>query len=148
MPNLGLQTTFIAADNDRGIVHRTWGLLQQIPTKKDEFYGPNFSFTEQLKARNWLFGILAHWGIGLASLLVAMLPPLRRLVRLFLYAQGEGPAVEAAKKDEIEYRAVAKPDEASAHSKVAFCRTWFNGSMYACKLPPHPPSASLKRRVY
>lgn len=138
VPNLGLQTSFLAADNDRGIVHRTWGLLQQIPSKKDEFYGPNFSFAEQLKARNWLFGVLAHWGVGLAGILLATLPPLRKLVRLFLYAQGEGPEAEAANKDEIEYRGVAKPDGGEGHGKVAFCRTWFNGSMYACKPNPDP----------
>lgn len=133
MPNLGLLTSFIAADSDRAIVERTWGLFSQIPSKKEEFYGPNFSYSEYLKARNWLHGLLIHWGLGIASIFLATLPPLRKLVKMLVYKQGQGPGIEQAKKDEIEYRAVATPDGGNGEGNLAFCRAWFYGSMYACE---------------
>lgn len=133
VPNLGILTTFIAADSDRAIVERTWGLFSQIPSKKEEFYGPNFSYSEYLKARNWFHGLLIHWGLGIASVLFATLPPLRKLVKMLVYEQGQGPGIEQAKKDEIEYRAVATPDGGNGGRNLAFCRAWFYGSMYACK---------------
>lgn len=131
VPNLGLLTTFVAGDSDRAIVHRTWGLFSQIPSKKDEHYGPNFNFGEYMKTRNWLSGLFVHLSIVVASFLFVMLPPLRNLVKRFVYEQGQGPDVEQAKKDEIEYRGVAFPDTDTAAGRQAFCRAWFNGSVYA-----------------
>lgn len=133
VPSLGVLTTFIAADSDRAIVQRTWGLLSQIPAKKDEFYGPNFSFSERMRARNWLTGILMHWGLAVVSVLFVTLPPLRKLARRLVYQAGQGPEAEQAKKDEIEYRAVGTPDGGDGAGKTAFCRARFSGSMYACK---------------
>lgn len=133
VPNLGLVTTFLAGSSDKAIVERSWGLFSQTPSKKDEFYGPNFSFSEHLKTRNWLVGVLIHWALGLSSLLFITLPPLRKLVKKFVYVQGTGPDYEQAKKDRIEYRAVATPDAGKDVGKVAYCRAWFFGSMYACK---------------
>lgn len=135
VPNLGLLTTFIGGNSDKAIVDRTWGLFSQTPSKQDEFYGPNFSFSEHMKARNWLHGILIHWAIGLSGFLFVTLPPLRRVIKKFVYEQGAGPNYEQAKNDEIEYRAVATPDASEDVEKVAFCRAWFRGSMYACKWP-------------
>lgn len=133
VPNLGLLTTFVGGSTDRAIVERTWGLFSQTPSKQDEFYGPNFCFSEHLKARNWLYGILIHWALGLSGFLFATLPPLRKLAKRFVYEQGAGPEYEQAKKDEIEYRAVATPDAGQDVGKLAFCRAWFRGSMYACE---------------
>ncbi|KUI59820.1 hypothetical protein VP1G_07044 [Cytospora mali] len=131
VPNLGLLTTFLPGDSDRAIVHRTWGLLSQIPSKKEEFYGPNFSFGEYMKTRNWLSGVFVHWGIVVAGFLFVTIPPLRKLAQRFVYEQGQGPDVEQAKKDEIEYRGIAIPDTGEAVNKQAYCRAWFNGSLYA-----------------
>lgn len=133
VPNLGMLTTFIGGNTDKAIVERTWGLFSQTPTKKDEFYGPNFSFSEHMKVRNWLYGIMIHWALGLSGFLFVALPPLRKLVKRFVYEQGTGPDYEQAKKDEIEYRAVGTPDAGNEAGKLAFCRAWFHGSMYACK---------------
>lgn len=132
VPHLGILTTFIGGNTDKAIVDRTWGLLSQTPSKKEEFYGPNFSFSEHIKVSNWLYGMLIHWAIGLSGFFLATIPPLRALVKKFVYAPGSGPDREDAKKDEIEYRAVATPD-ASNMGNQAFCRAWFNGSMYACE---------------
>lgn len=139
VPNLGILTTFIGGNTDKAIVERTWGLFSQTPSKQQESYGPNFSFSEHMKARNWLYGILIHWAIGLSGFLFVTLPPLRRLVKKFVYSQGTGPDYEQAKKDEIEYRAVATPDAGQNVGKLAFCRAWFHGSMYACKYSPLLP---------
>lgn len=133
VPNLGVLTTFLAGDSDRAIVQRTWGLFSQIPSRKDEFYGPNFAFSEHLKARNWLSGVLVHWGLMAAQILFVTLPPLRWLVKKFVYQAGQGPEVEQAKKDEIEYRAVGAPDGGKDTGKAAFCHAWWRGSMYSCE---------------
>lgn len=138
--DLGILTTFIAAMSDQAIVQRTWGLFSQIPAKKEEFYGPNFSFSEHMKTKNWLTGILWHWGLTAASILLVTIPPLRALARKLVYQAGQGPEAEQAKKDEIEYRAVGTPDGAQGAGKVAFCRAWFNGSMYGRKWWPSDPS--------
>lgn len=133
VPDLGLLTTFFAGDSDRAIVQRTWGLFSQIPSKKDESYGPNFNFGEYMKTRNWLTGLFVHLGIAVAGFLFVMLPPLRNLIKRFVYEQGQGPDIEQAKKHELEYRAVATPDSTAAVGKQAYCRAWFTGSMYACE---------------
>lgn len=134
VPNLGRLTTFLAADTDRAIIGRTWGLLSQAGgAKGSEAYGPNFDFSEHMRTRNWLSGVLVHWGIALSGLLLAVLPPLRSAVRRFVYKQGDGPDKEQSKKDEIEFRGVAAPDTDRPVGKQAFCRATYFGSMYACK---------------
>lgn len=135
VPNLGLLTTSLAGDSDRAIVHRTWGLFSQIPSKKDESYGPNFNFGEYMKTRNWFLGLFVHLGITVVGFLFVTLPPLRKLVKRYVYEQGQGPDIEQAKKDALEYRGVATPDTDTAVGKQAYCRAWFNGSMYACEYP-------------
>lgn len=130
VPSLGVQTTFVAGDSDRAIVERTWGLLSLIPAKKDEFYGPNFQFSEHLKVRNWLSGLLVHLGISLAGIIFVVAPPVRWLLKKFVYAQGQGPNIEQSKNHEIEYRAIGKPDGWKENEKIASCKASFNGSMY------------------
>lgn len=135
VPNLGLLTTYVAGDSDRAIVQRTWGLFSQISSKKDESYGPNFDFGEYMKPRNWLSGLFLHLCIAVAGFLFVVLPQLRNLVKRFVYEQGQGPDTEQAKRDVVEYRGIATPDTDAAAGKQAYCRAWFNGSMYACKCP-------------
>ncbi|PSR94426.1 Saccharopine dehydrogenase-domain-containing protein [Coniella lustricola] len=128
VPELGLQTTFIGATTDRAIVHRSWGLFQQISSRKDEFYGPQFRFSQHMKTRNWLTGIAIHWTIITATILLTVLSPLRKLVKRFVYEQGQGPDFEEAKKEEIEYRAVGMPE--GINGELAYCQAAFRGSMY------------------
>ena len=136
VPTLGLLTTSIAAMTDAAIVERTWGLLQRTKpgTREDRSYGPKFSYREYMRPRGWLHGLAIHYGLSLL-LLVMVTPPLRALVRRFVYLPGEGPDVEAAKRDEIEFRGIAEPDVEGPVAQRAFARCWYRGSMYYCEFP-------------
>lgn len=132
-PTLGLLTTSIAAMTDAAVVERTWGLLRTNPKTRHQFYGPNFSFREYMRPRSWLHGIFIHYGVALLFL-VLVNPPLKALVRRFVFLPGEGPDLEVAKKDEIEFRGIAEPDVEGPVTERAFVRCWYRGSMYYCKL--------------
>ncbi len=127
-------TTSIAGATDAAIVERSWGLLSSIPSRKDQFYGPNFTFSEYMKARSWLQGMAIHLGLGLAAVLLATMPPFRALMKRFVYAPGQGPDREEAKKDQVEYRGVGHPDLDGDVGKQSFCRAHFSGSTYECRL--------------
>ena len=129
VPNLGLQTTSLAGSTDSPVVQRSWGLLSSIPSRQSEFYGPNFTFAEYMKPRNWFHGIAMHWGLVVASIFLTI-PMARRAVRHFVYKPGQGPDVEETKKQDIEFRGVAYPDLPDAAGKQAYCRAYFKGGMY------------------
>ncbi|UNI14293.1 hypothetical protein JDV02_000937 [Purpureocillium takamizusanense] len=131
IPNLGVQTTSIAGRTDVPVVERTWGLLSQIPSRKDQFYGPRFNWVEYYKPRNWLHGVFVHLGLVFGTAMIALFPPVRALVKRFVYQPGEGRTKEEMAKEEIEYRGVATPDTPTAPGKQAYCRAWFHGSMYS-----------------
>lgn len=133
-PTLGLQTTSVAYRTDAAIVGRTWGLLQQRRARSPDVfdYGPNFSFREHMKPRNWLSGILAHVGFLLLGLGLTF-RPLRVLASHFVYQPGEGATAEDAAKDEVEYRAIADPDVEGPVTERAFCRAWYRGGIYYCE---------------
>ena len=139
IPDLGTVTTSIAASTDASLVERTWGLLSVTPSRKDEFYGPNFTFSEVFRARNWLHGFAVHWGLLLGSFFIACIPPVRSLVRKFIYQPGEGPQKEDMVRESIEYRGIAKPDGQVNGNKRAFCKATYNGSMYYRERSANPP---------
>ncbi|KAK3953363.1 Saccharopine dehydrogenase-domain-containing protein [Pseudoneurospora amorphoporcata] len=132
-PILGLGTSSVAAKTDAAIVERTWGLLSQAKNKgqHDESYGPNFSFKQYMKPRNWLSGIAIHFGLMVLGVIMAM-PFLRALAKKFVYQPGEGAEEEVAKRDELEFWGVAKPDFGGEEDtkKRAFGRCWFRGPVY------------------
>jgi hypothetical protein len=70
------------------IVQRTWGLLGG-----NDFYGANFYFSEFMKARNYLTGILFHFTLILGSVLLAI-RPVRSLMKSYVYQPGDGPTEE------------------------------------------------------
>jgi len=129
VPKLGLLTTSLSGGTDAPIVQRTWGLLPVNPSRKGQFYGPNFTFREFTPTPNWLRGMAQHFALTLFGLLL-IAPPLRRLAWRFVHQPGQGPDREAAKKDRVEYRGVGAPDLESTGGKQAFCRAHFQGSMY------------------
>lgn len=134
LPNLGVVTTSLAGKTDLAVVTRTWGLLHEIPSRKKEFYGPRFTWTEYFKARNWFHGMIVHFALAIGSLLLVFVPPFRSLVRRFVYQPGEGVSREDMEKEEVEYRGTASPDvESNPTKKQAFCRAWFHGGLYKCK---------------
>nr|XP_036586685.1 saccharopine dehydrogenase [Colletotrichum truncatum]KAF6797242.1 saccharopine dehydrogenase [Colletotrichum truncatum] len=131
VPNLGLMTTSIAGMTDAPIVQRSWGLMASLPSREKQFYGPNFSFHEYMRAKSYLRGIIIHWALAIFGLLLATAAPFRKLVRLFVYQPGQGPDRELAKNDEVEYRGIAVPDRQSKTGyPQAYCRAWYTGSMY------------------
>jgi short subunit dehydrogenase-like uncharacterized protein len=133
IPDLGLVTTSIAGGTDAPIVERSWGLLSTIPSRKHEFYGPNFTWKEYFRTSNWLSGVAIHWGLLVASFLLAISPWTRALIKKFVYQPGQGPEKEATKREMIEYRGTATPDEPALSGKRAWCRAHYNGGMYYCK---------------
>ncbi|KAK1633642.1 saccharopine dehydrogenase [Colletotrichum phormii] len=131
VPSLGLMTTSIAGMTDTPIIQRTWGLLASVPSREKQFYGPNFSFHEYMRARGYLQGMAIHWGLAFFGLLLATAAPFRKLVKRFVYEPGQGPDKELSKKDKIEYRGIASPDkESKTEFPKAYCRAWYDGSMY------------------
>jgi hypothetical protein len=101
---------------------------------RSQSYGPNFSYREYARPRNWLHGVLLHYGLSLL-VLVIVTPPLKALARRLFHAPGDGPDAEAAARDEIEFRGIAEPDIEGPIRERAFGRCWYKGSMYYCKFP-------------
>ncbi|KAM5359447.1 hypothetical protein ACJZ2D_014467 [Fusarium nematophilum] len=130
VPNLGLLTTSAMGSTDIAVVERSWGLLSDTPSRKDEFYGPNFIWAERMKARNWLHGIFIHWLLIIGGALIVSIPPLRAYLKTRVYQPGDGAKREDTEKEEIEYRGIAYPDSEKAAGKAAFCRMWHRGGMY------------------
>ncbi len=136
VPSLGLLTSSLASATDAAQVHRTWGLLTTLPSRKAQAYGPNFSFREYMRPRNWLTGIAIHFGLAVLGLVMAT-PWLRRVAAKRVYQPGEGPEAEKAMGDELEYRGVGKVD-GGEEGQGGICRAWFRGSAYLCEFFSRP----------
>jgi hypothetical protein len=134
IPHLGLLTTSIAGRTDAAIVERTWGLLSVTPSRKEQFYGPRFTFREFFRARDWLQGTMMHYGITIFGLLLATCPPFRWALRRWGHQPGQGHEKEKGKEHYTEYRALANADPPAG--KQAFGRAWFSGSQYLRSSPP------------
>lgn len=134
VPNLGLLTTSIAGTTDVAVVERTWGLLSETPSRKEEFYGPNFVWQERMKARNWLHGIFLHWLLIVGGILLVSAAPLREFLKKRVTQPGQGATSEDTAKDSVEYRGIAHPDSEKLAGKAAFSRMWHHGGMYLCEL--------------
>ncbi|KAK4169370.1 Saccharopine dehydrogenase-like oxidoreductase [Cladorrhinum sp. PSN259] len=118
IPELGVLTTSVASSTDAALVYRSWGLLEGTARS----YGPKFTFREFMKARNYLTGFALH--IGLVFLQIAMVTPfLRRLLAQWVRQPGTGPEDEAARRDEVEYRGVARGE----NGEEVTGRAWFRG---------------------
>lgn len=86
-----------------------------------------------MKAQNYLIGLFIHFGIVFASLFLVV-PPIRRLAKRLVTQPGGGATKEQAKNDRIEYRAIGHPDVQTKKPGRAFCRAYYEGSLYKCKL--------------
>jgi short subunit dehydrogenase-like uncharacterized protein len=129
IPGIGQVTTSVAGAANTPIVERSWGLMSSLPSRKKESYGPNFRYGEHFRALGWLHALIVHWGI-IIGLFWLSFSPIRALLRKIIYKPGFGPPLKYARNDKIEFRAVAEPDTAKAANKRAFCRAWYDGSMY------------------
>ncbi|OTB17708.1 hypothetical protein K445DRAFT_56367 [Daldinia sp. EC12] len=130
MPQLGRMSTSMTAGANTAVVHRTWGLFKKEPSLQKYFYGPNFTYREFIRAKSYLGGMAMHYGIVVSGLLLVLFPPIRKLVRKFVYQPGEGTSKEAQKKECIEFRGVATPDIQPSIGKQAWCKAEFNGGLY------------------
>ncbi|EXJ92909.1 hypothetical protein A1O3_01465 [Capronia epimyces CBS 606.96] len=129
VPGLGLLSTSATGKANAAIVFRTWGLTKQEPSLQKEFYGPNFSYRELMKAGNPVAGILMHYSLIIGALLL-LLSPVRALARKLVFKPGDGPDTEKAKKEYIEFRAVAEPDHETNTRNQVFGKLSYTGSMY------------------
>lgn len=86
--DLGVLTDFLQGPSDNPIVNRSWGLY-----KGGEYYGKNFRVSAYMKSRNALTAFAVHLGL-LAFFTSMMLPPMRWLLRRFIYEPGQGPTKE------------------------------------------------------
>lgn len=102
------------------IVHRSSTLMP-------EFYGKRFFFHQFLYVRNTLIGAIVHIGL-IFALFMLMIPPVRMVLRKFIFAPGQGPPVEASKNDRLEYHAIATADQESP--RRVFGSITYEGSMY------------------
>jgi hypothetical protein len=127
VPDLGILTTSLAGSTDSPVIQRSWGLLGG-----NDFYGPNFQFSEYMKARNHLGGIFWHFALAFGMLCLSI-PVFRTVARRYVYQPGDGPKIGDTRSDVVEYRGITAPDIDSPSPPRAFCRARFSGSLYACK---------------
>ncbi|KAI0601629.1 Saccharopine dehydrogenase-domain-containing protein [Biscogniauxia sp. FL1348] len=105
-PRLGVMAACaLGGVQNRGLVHRTWGLLQGTAAT----YGPNFQYNEYQAVPSALAGALKVLAARLmqAALGFALL---RNLARRYLPAPGDGPGPEAARRYAVRVEAVAVAD--------------------------------------
>ncbi|KAE8395763.1 Saccharopine dehydrogenase-domain-containing protein [Aspergillus alliaceus] len=120
--DMGTLTTAPTAVADIAIVHRSSTLMP-------EFYGPRFHFRQFLKVRNVFIGVAIHFAFVIGMLLL-LLPPVRWLLRQYVYAPGSGPRMEDSIHDRLEYRAVATADQRAPDPKRALGKLRYQGTMY------------------
>lgn len=118
--DLGTVTTSPSGVCDMSIVHRSSSLMPEL-------YGQNFFFRQFLSVRNALIGVAIHIGFLVVVSLLA-LPPVRWLVKKFVFAPGTGPRREDSANDLLEYHAIATTDSASPQR--VFGKITYHGGMY------------------
>ncbi|KAJ5405026.1 hypothetical protein N7465_006310 [Penicillium sp. CMV-2018d] len=118
--DLGTVTTSPSGVCDMSIVHRSSSLMPEL-------YGQNFFFRQFLSVRNALIGVAIHVGFLVVVSLLA-LPPVRWLVKKFVFAPGTGPRREDSANDLLEYHAIATADSASPQR--VFGKLIYHGGMY------------------
>ncbi|KAJ5785379.1 uncharacterized protein N7503_010591 [Penicillium pulvis] len=123
VPDLGTLTTSPNGMADMAIVYRSSTLMP-------EFYGNRFVFHQMLYVRNALLGVAMHIGFNL-FLALLMFPPVRWLLRKFVFAPGAGPTPENSRNDRVEYHAVATADQDVPKPKRVFGKLAYEGNMYA-----------------
>ncbi|KAI6801602.1 hypothetical protein KC360_g2450 [Hortaea werneckii] len=123
--DLGLLTDSIQGPADIPIVHRTYGLLDN-----GKYYGPGFHMTAYMKARNFLQGLGIHLALTV-GMMALILPPVRWLLKKFVYQPGEGPSKEQVRHEYAEWRAIANADVSDPNDpKRVLGRMRWEGSMY------------------
>ncbi|KAI0122865.1 Saccharopine dehydrogenase-domain-containing protein [Xylariales sp. AK1849] len=105
-PDLGaLAASPFSADQDRAVIHRTWGLLDG-----GKFYGPTFQYNEYEGVSSTLTGVLKMLNTVLLNILLSSSALMTVAKMLFFPSQGAGPDAEKWKHSRIEIGAVAIAD--------------------------------------
>jgi hypothetical protein len=118
--DLGTVTISPSGMADITLVHRSSTLMPEL-------YGKSFYFRQFLSVRNALVGLAVHIGFTIGLMLLA-LPPVRWLLRKFIFAPGSGPRREDSMNDRLEYHAIATPE--GEQTKRVFGKITYEGSMY------------------
>ncbi|KAI9782325.1 MAG: hypothetical protein M1835_004057 [Candelina submexicana] len=122
-PTLGALTTAVTASSDTPIVERSWSLLSDI-------YGLDFEFNEYQMVRN-VFVAITIKVLYAVAMIGLILPPVRWLLKMMVYAPGQGASKEAGFKESIEFRALAIADQNTHNPRRAMARMHYKGrSMY------------------
>lgn len=124
VPDLGVVTTSVNAGPNIATVQRSWGLLDG-----GKYYGPNFQYKEYMTVRSTLVGILIHFAIVGAMVLLTF-PPIRWALLKIVYQPGQGPERQATKSESLEQRCIATAVDASGKQKRAFSRFRYEDGMY------------------
>ncbi|KAF4121344.1 short-chain dehydrogenase-like protein [Geosmithia morbida] len=126
----GTVTTSFASITDGSEVERTWGLLSSTPSRRDEFYGPNFTWAQYFRAESPLHGFFIHLALALGTFVIACIPPARELIKKFIYQPGQGASKESTAKERVEYRGIASPDNNGKTNDKAYCTAVYEGGTY------------------
>jgi hypothetical protein len=123
VPDMGTLTTHPGRACDTAVVYRSSTLMRGL-------YGPRFTYCQFLNVRNALIGVALHWAL-IIILMLLVLPPVRWLMRMFIYAPGQGPRMEDSVNDMVEYQAVATADEDLKKPRRAIGTLNYRGSLYS-----------------
>ncbi|OTB08508.1 hypothetical protein M426DRAFT_71260 [Hypoxylon sp. CI-4A] len=130
VPVLGLLSTSVTGGTNTAVVQRTWGLFKRESSLQKQFYGPNFTYRELMKAKNHLGGMIMHYSLVIGSMLLMFCPPVRNLLRKLVYQPGEGRTKEESASEYIQMQGVATPDIEPKPEKKAWCRAEYKGGLY------------------
>ena len=123
-PDLGILTSSIAAPGNTAIIQRTWGLLDS-----GRYYGTKFHYSEYIRVRNMLYGVIVHFAFVFGALAL-LFPPVRWLLGKLVYQPGQGASKESTKNESIEYRAIATADQTTSKPRRAIAKFRYDGGMY------------------
>ncbi|OTA52450.1 hypothetical protein K449DRAFT_457079 [Hypoxylon sp. EC38] len=100
-----LSGSSISADQNRALVHRTWGLFRET----DQDYGPNFQYNEYNKASSTVAALLGVLNTVFLNFIMKI-NLLKRVAKMFLPPPGEGPDIEKTRHSPVKFEAVAIAD--------------------------------------
>jgi len=122
VPDLGILRDAPQGPLDAAIVGRSWGLFDS-----GKYYGPNFRFSEMIRAPSAL-NATAQAYAGMYAGMLLLFGPGRWLLSKFMPVPGEGPGREAAKSHYTHYKAVATSDDGRRVAATMEAQ----GSQYYC----------------
>lgn len=81
-----------------------------------QLFDRNFRFSESMKTRNYLTGVVFHLFV-LIGTWALLLPPVRWGLEKIIFAPGQGPSVEQKTGNRLEYRAIATAEHDQQRNK-------------------------------